>query len=60
MRWNSLSPRDTYRARWWGFTGGTITGVEVLAPDTGYPAYEILNGSITAVVPTPLPDEGRH
>jgi len=43
-----------------GFTGGTITGVEVLAPDTGYPAYEILNGSITAVVPTSLPDEGRH
>jgi hypothetical protein len=43
-----------------GFTGGTITGVEVLAPDTGCPAYEILNGSITAVVPAPLPDEGRH
>ena len=43
-----------------GFTGGTITGGEVLEPDTGYPAYEIFNGSITAVGPAPLPDEGRH
>ena len=43
-----------------GFTGGTITGVEVIQPDTGYPVYEIFNGSITAVVPAPLPDEGRH
>ena len=34
-----------------GFTGGTITGVEVIQPDTGYPAYEIFNGSITAVMP---------
>ena len=39
-----------------GFTGGTITGDEVIQPDTGLAAYEIFNGSITAVVP----DEGRH
>jgi len=41
-----------------GFTGGTIIGDGVTNPDQ--PAYEALNGSITAVVPAPLPDEGRH
>jgi hypothetical protein len=43
-----------------GFTGGTITGDEVIQPDTGLAAYEIFNGSMTAVVPARLPDEGRH
>jgi len=28
-----------------GFTGGTITGDEVIQPDTGLAAYEIFNGS---------------
>ena len=41
-----------------GVTGGTIIGDGVTNPDQ--PAYEALNGSITAVVPAPLPDEGRH
>ena len=37
-----------------GFTGSDITRDEVIQPDTGLAAYEIFNGSITAVVPARL------